>query len=74
MNKSLPTGTIAFVKEYLKKLGLGEYLNGLKLKGEPLFPLVCAIISYRLMENYSTEGCGRWLYSAEGMNLVSAVK
>jgi transposase len=40
----------------------------LKLKGEPLFPLVCAIISYRLTENYSTEGCGRWLSSKEVRN------
>ncbi|MDR1405451.1 MAG: hypothetical protein LBJ20_07810 [Candidatus Methanoplasma sp.] len=67
-NKSLPTGTIAFVKEYLRKLGLEDHFNKLKLKGEPLFPLVCAIISYRLTENYSAEGCGRWLSSEEVRN------
>jgi hypothetical protein len=44
-NKSPPVGTIAFVKEYLGKLGLEDIFNGMKTKGEPLFPLVCAIIS-----------------------------
>jgi hypothetical protein len=31
-NKSLPIGTIAFVKEYLGKLRLEEYFNGFKAK------------------------------------------
>jgi transposase len=64
-NKSLPIGTIAAVKEYLTKLGFDGFFNGLKERGIPLFPLVCALISYRLTENFSVEGCGRWLSSKE---------
>ena len=67
-NKSLPIGTIACVKEYLEKLGLDDYFDGIKSRGEPLFPLVCALISYRLTENFSVEGCGRWLESKEVRN------
>jgi len=59
MNKSVPIGTIACVKEYLTRLGFDEIFNHSKNRGEPLFPLVCAIISYRLMENFSVEGCRR---------------
>lgn len=29
---------------------------------------MCAIISYRLAENFSVEGCGRWLESSEVRN------
>jgi transposase len=64
-NKSLPIGTIAAVREYLLKLGLDEYFDGIKSKGIPLSPLVSALISYRLTENFSIEGCGRWLDSGE---------
>ena len=67
-NKSLPIGTIATVNEYLGKLGLDGFFNGIKCRGEPLFPLVCSLISYRLTENFSAEGCGRWLESGEVRN------
>lgn len=67
-NKSLPIGTIAAVKEYLEKLGFDEFFDGIKGRGERLFPLVCALISYRLTENFSVEGCGRWLESPEVRN------
>jgi transposase len=52
---------MAAVKEYLGKLGLDEYFDGIKSKGTPLSSLVNALISYRLTENFSIEGCGRWL-------------
>jgi hypothetical protein len=64
-NKSLPIGTIAAAKEYLAKLGFGRFFNALKERGPQLFPLVCALISYRLTENFSVEGCGCWLSSKE---------
>jgi transposase len=64
-NKSLPIGTIAAVTEFLRKLGLEKFFNGLKQRGPRMFPLVCALISYRLTENFSVEGCGRWLSSKE---------
>ena len=67
-NKSVPIGTIACVREYLIKLGSDEVFDNVKSKGQPLFPLICAIISYRLMENFSAEGCGRWLESMEVRN------
>ncbi|MGE4212705.1 MAG: transposase [Candidatus Methanomethylophilaceae archaeon] len=64
----MPIGTIACVREYLEKLGFDEVFNRSKSKGQALFPLVCAIISYRLTENFSVEGCGRWLESSEVRN------
>ncbi len=67
-NKSLPIGTIACVREYLGKLGSDRVFIDAKNRGHPLFPLVCAIISYRLTENFSVEGCGRWLESPEVRN------
>ena len=67
-NKSLPIGTIAAVKEYLEKLGFDGFFDDIKERGERLFPLVCALISYRLTENFSIEGCGRWLESPEVRN------
>ena len=67
-NKSVPIGTIACVREYLEKLGLDRVFNDAKNRGHSLFPLVCAIISYRLTENFSVEGCGRWLESPEVRN------
>jgi len=60
-NKSVPVGTVAAVREYLNKLGLGPVLRTMKRKGVPLFPLITALISYRLTENFSIDGCGRWL-------------
>lgn len=56
------------MREYLTKLGFDRVFNDAKNKGQPLFPLVCAIISYRLTENFSVEGCGRWLKSPEVRN------
>ncbi|MGE4212305.1 MAG: hypothetical protein AB7E75_02955 [Candidatus Methanomethylophilaceae archaeon] len=56
------------MREYLEKLGFDEVFNRSKSKGQALFPLVCAIISYRLTENFSVEGCGRWLESPEVRN------
>lgn len=67
-NKSLPIGTIAAVKEYLEKLGSDAFFNEIKERGERLFPLVCALISYRSTENFSIEGCGRRLGSSEVRN------
>ncbi|MFA7065107.1 MAG: transposase [Bacilli bacterium] len=67
-NKSVPIGTIACVREYLTKLGFDDLFDNSKSKGHPLFQLVCAIISYRLTENFSVEGCGRWLESSEVRN------
>lgn len=67
-NKSVPIGTIACVREYLTKLGFDEVFDNAKSRGHSLFPLVCAIISYRLTENFSVEGCGRWLESSEVRN------
>ena len=49
----------------MEKLGFAPLLHAMKRRGEPLFPLVCALISYRLTENFSVEGCGRWLESKE---------
>jgi transposase len=60
-NISVPVGTVTAVKEYLNKLGLGPVLSSIKKKGVPLSPLVTALISYRLTENFSVDGCGRWL-------------
>jgi len=67
-NKSVPIGTIACVREYLIKLGFDEVFDNAESKGQPLFPLICAIISYRHTENFSVEGCGRWLESMEVRN------
>jgi hypothetical protein len=64
-NKSLPIGTIAAVREHLAKLGFDRFFNVLKERGPQLFPLVCALISYRLTENFSVEGRERWLSSKE---------
>ena len=60
-NISVPIGTIRFVKEYLRKLGIGPVFARIKRKGVPLLPLIESLISYRLSENFSIEGYGRWL-------------
>lgn len=60
-NISVPIGTVTAVKEYVNKLGLGPILSKIKTKGVPLLPLLVALISYRLTENFSVDGCGRWL-------------
>lgn len=60
-NISIPIGTIGFVKEYVDKLGLRPVFSEIKRKGTPLLPLVNSLIAYRLTENFSVEGCGRWL-------------
>ncbi|MPM16849.1 hypothetical protein SDC9_63231 [bioreactor metagenome] len=60
-NISIPIGTIGFVKEYVDKLGLGPVFSEIKRKGTPLLLLVNSLIAYRLTENFSVEGCGRWL-------------
>ena len=73
-NKSLPIGTIAAVKEYSEKLGFDAFFDGIKERGEPLYPLVCALMSYRLTENFSIEGCGRWLESPEVRNELGVRK
>jgi hypothetical protein len=69
-NISVPIGTVAAVKEYLNKLGLGPILATIKKKGVPLFPLITALISYRLTENFSVEGCGRWLEDPDIRGIV----
>jgi len=56
------------VREYLGKLELDTVFNDAKSRGQPLFSLVCAIVSYRLTENFSVEGCGRWLEFPEVRN------
>ncbi|MCK9323737.1 MAG: hypothetical protein M0P07_07300 [Candidatus Methanomethylophilaceae archaeon] len=65
MNRSLPIGTIACAREHLEKLGFDELFNRSKCKGQPL---VCAVISYRLTENFFVEGCGRRSKSSEVRN------
>ena len=69
-NISVPIGTVTAVKEYVNKLGLGPILSKIKRKGVPLFPLLVAMISYRLTENFSVEGCGRWLEDPAVRDLV----
>jgi len=69
-NKSVPKDTIAFVKEYLAKLGFDIIFDDAKSRGHPLFPPICAIVSYRLTENFSVKGCGRWLESSEVRNEI----
>jgi transposase len=46
----------------------------IKRKGVPLFPLITALISYRLTENFSVEGCGRWLDSKDVRDIVGLKK
>jgi len=69
-NISVPVGTVRTVREYLNKLGLGPVFSGLKRKGVPLFPLVTALVSYRLTENFSVDGCGRWLDDPDVRDVV----
>lgn len=69
-NKSLPIGTIATVKDSIRKLNLDRYFDGLKTRGINLSPLVAALVSYRLTENFSIDGCGRWLSSSEIRNEI----
>jgi len=61
----VPIGTIACVGEYLTKPDLDDLFDNSESGGHPLFRLVRAIISYRLTENFSVEGCGRRLESPE---------
>ncbi len=67
-NKSVPIGTMACVGEYLTKPGFDDLFDNYKSRGRPLFQLVCAIISYRLTENFSVEWCGRRLEPPEVRN------
>jgi transposase len=69
-NISVSAGTVAAVREYLNKLGLGPILRRIKRKGVPLFPLITALISYRLTENFSIDGCGRWLESKDVRDII----
>ena len=67
-DKSVPIGTIACVGEYLTKPGFDDPFYNFDSRGRPLFRLVRAIVSYRLTENLSVEGCGRRLRSPEVRN------
>lgn len=58
------------MKEYLNKLGIGPVFANIKKKGVALFPLVTALVSYRLTENFSVDGCGRWLEDPVVRDLV----
>ena len=69
-NISVPVGTVTAVREYLNKLGIGPVLADTKRKGVPLLPLVTALISYRLTENFSIDGCGRWLEDPAVRNIM----
>ena len=69
-NISVPVGTVTAVREYLNKLGLGPIFSMVKRKGVPLFPLVTALVSYRLTENFSADGCGRWLEDPDVRDVV----
>lgn len=60
-NKSIPMGTIRAVRLYSEKLGLSEMLDPLKEKGTALSKLVEALVAYKMGENFSIDGCGRWL-------------
>lgn len=64
-NEPVPIGTMARVREYLTKPGFDDLFDNSKSRGCPLFRLVCAIVSYRLTEDFSVEGCGRRLGSPE---------
>ena len=67
-NISIPIGTIAAVRYFMKRLELDELFPRFKGKGSELFSLAAALISYRLTENFSIEGCDRWLDSKEVRN------
>ncbi len=60
-NKSIPMGTIRAVRLYSEKLGLAEMLDPLKEKGTDLSKLVEALVAYKMGENLSIDGYGRWL-------------
>ncbi len=64
-NKSIPIGTIAAVLHFMRKLELDSLFPKFKGRGSELSALAAALICYRLTENFSIEGCGRWLKSAE---------
>jgi len=67
-NKSIPIGTITAVRHFMEKLELDSLFPRFKGRGSELFALAAALISYRLTENFSIEGCGRWLESKEVRN------
>ena len=67
-NKSIPIGTVAAVRYFMEKLELDSLFPQFKGRGSELFALAAALISYRLTENFSIEGCGRWLQSKEVRN------
>jgi transposase len=69
-NISIPIGTVKAVRDYLNKLGLGPVFAEIKKKGVPLSPLVTALVRYRLTENFSVDGCGRWLEDRSVRDLV----
>lgn len=60
-NKSIAIGTIRAVRLYSERLGLREALSPYKSKGMELHKLIEALVAYKLVENFSIEGCGRWL-------------
>jgi len=60
-NKSIAIGTIRAVRIYSERLGLRQALSPFKSKGVGLHILIEALIAYKLVENFSIEGCGRWL-------------
>ena len=60
-NKSIAIGTIRAVRIYSERLRLRQALSPFKSKGVELHILIEALIAYKLVENFSIEGCGRWL-------------
>jgi transposase len=60
-NKSIAIGTIRAVRIYSERLGLRQALAPFKSKGVELHKLIEALVAYKLVENFSIEGCGRWL-------------
>jgi hypothetical protein len=60
-NISLPFGLMRTVAVQMERLGLTEFLDGLKAKGVPLSTVVAVMCTYQLFGGSSMKECGEWI-------------
>jgi transposase len=59
-NRSLPFGLMRMARVQMKRLGLSDFLDGLKSKGVPLSYVVELMCVYQLNGGSSMNECGNW--------------
>ena len=67
-HKSISIGPLFFVDQQFKKLELDRVFSPLKSKGINLCALLCAMIAYKITDNFSISKCAEWLNNPERLD------